>query len=63
LGLHGWVRNLPDGRVEIVAAGPPESITAIDAMVRSGPLMARVDYVESNEYPHEVDVPKTFEVR
>ena len=63
LGLRGWVRNLPDGRVEIVAAGPSPAMHGLDAAVRSGPRLSRVDHVESKEYPHEMDLPKAFEVR
>lgn len=63
LGVHGWVRNLSDGRVEIVAAGPAAAISALDAAVRSGPRFGRVDGVESTEYPHEVDIPNAFEIR
>lgn len=46
LGLTGWVRNLPDGRVEAVAEGEP---TALDRWVdycHAGPPAARVDGVE-----------------
>jgi acylphosphatase len=63
LGLRGWVRNLPDGRVEVVAAGPAHAVESLDADLRTGPRLSRVDHVESNEYPHEVDLSKAFEVR
>jgi acylphosphatase len=33
--IRGWVRNLPDGRVELLADGPPEAIQAFLADVRS----------------------------
>jgi acylphosphatase len=32
--VRGWVRNLPDGRVELLAAGPAEAIEAFLADVR-----------------------------
>ncbi len=45
LGCAGWVRNLPDGRVEAVIAGPPDAVQAmLDAFSR-GPVGARVDDV------------------
>lgn len=42
LGVTGWVRNLPDGRVEIWAEGPESSVTAFLEQVRRGPRAARV---------------------
>jgi acylphosphatase len=63
LGLHGWVRNLPDGRVEVVASGTEPSMEALDAAVRAGPGLALVRGVETTYYQHEVDIPNTFEVR
>ncbi len=44
-GCAGWVRNLPDGRVEAVVAGPAHAVQAtLDAIAR-GPDAARVDGV------------------
>ena len=44
-GCAGWVRNLPDGRVEAVVAGPADAVQAtLDAIAR-GPHGARVDGV------------------
>ena len=43
--LTGWVRNLPDGRVEVVACGDPEQLEAFRAWLRKGPPAARVDHV------------------
>jgi acylphosphatase len=42
-GLHGWVRNLPDGRVEISAEGEAASLERFEWHVRQGPPAARVD--------------------
>jgi len=47
LGLTGWVRNLPDGRVEAVFEGPEENLKRILAWCRQGPPAARVDKVEA----------------
>lgn len=63
LELAGWVTNLPDGRVEVVAAGPSGQLDQLDAVLRTGPSMASVTNVESAEYQHEVDVDKAFEIR
>lgn len=45
-GLSGWVRNLPDGRVEAVFEGPADAVDSLLAWCRLGPRMARVDRVE-----------------
>ena len=46
LGLTGWVRNNPDGAVEVVASGSAEQLAALHAKLRTGPRAARVDDVE-----------------
>ncbi|AAU93141.1 MULTISPECIES: acylphosphatase [Methylococcus] len=49
LGLTGWVRNLPDGRVELVAEGDAESVDALLAWCRRGPPLARVTGLDVRE--------------
>lgn len=46
LGLSGWVRNRPEGSVEILADGPEAAIEALVRQCREGPPAARVDDVE-----------------
>lgn len=46
LGLSGWVRNLPDGRVEAVLVGEKEKIKRVIKKCRQGPPLARVSEVE-----------------
>jgi acylphosphatase len=41
-GVRGWVKNLPDGRVEALLEGDEESVTRIERALRSGPRGARV---------------------
>lgn len=47
LGLTGWVRNLLDGRVEIVIEGKRKNLEMLEAWSHRGPAMARVDQVET----------------
>ena len=47
LGLRGWVRNLPDGRVEAVFVGDEAACKKALEFVRRGPPHARVDEVET----------------
>jgi acylphosphatase len=42
LGLKGFVRNLPDGRVEVLACGPEEAVQALIKWLWVGPSAARV---------------------
>ena len=44
-GVHGWVRNLPDGRVEARLEGDAESVERVEAALRRGPSSSRVDEV------------------
>ena len=45
LGLSGWVRNLVDGRVEVIACGDRQSLADLERWLHSGPELARVDSV------------------
>lgn len=45
-GLTGWVRNLPDGRVEAVFEGEREEVEAVIGWCRQGPPIARVEDVK-----------------
>jgi acylphosphatase len=51
LKLSGWVRNLPDGRVEAIATGPPARLKRFDAELRIGPPRAEVTSVQVEEAP------------
>lgn len=45
LGLRGHARNLPDGRVEVLAAGEPHAVDCLAQWLEDGPPQARVDAV------------------
>ena len=44
--LKGWVRNLPDGRVEAVFEGEKKEIEKVIKWARKGPVLANVKKVE-----------------
>ena len=55
-GVHGRVRNRPDGAVEAVFEGPPEAVEALVRFCETGPRSARVSRVEvSDEAPEGLD--------
>jgi len=45
-GVTGWVRNLPDGRVEVWVEGEAEAVRSLEDAVARGPRHARVTEVE-----------------
>jgi acylphosphatase len=45
-GLAGLVRNLLDGRVEVLAEGDEAALTRLERAIRQGPSRARVEHVE-----------------
>ena len=49
LGVTGWVRNLPDGRVETVFEGEQEAAETMLAWCRTGTAPAHVSHVEYDE--------------
>jgi acylphosphatase len=46
LGLHGWVRNRPDGSVQALVTGEEGAVRALLTACRRGPVLARVDRIE-----------------
>ena len=60
LQLDGWVKNLADGRVEVVAAGEPAAVAALTSWLWQGPPAARVDAVQVEEWTSSV--PRGFAV-
>ena len=62
LGLEGYVQNLPDGSVEVVARGAREAVLQLEGALARGPVAARVDGVEKAEISHNLSLPKPFGV-
>ncbi len=62
LGLAGWVRNRPDGSVEIVAQGGTEALHALKDWCMEGPPLARVSKIDETWNP-VTERYKTVEIR
>jgi acylphosphatase len=52
-GVQGWVRNLPDGRVEASFEGPPDEVEHLLEWARHGPQLAVVTNVTVHAEPPE----------
>ena len=61
LNLRGWVRNLPSGSVECLAAGSAAALAQFEDRLRQGPVLARVDFIESTD-SHGVSI-EGFHIR
>jgi acylphosphatase len=51
LGLSGWARNLPDGRVEVLACGDKEKLDQLYEWLKQGPRNANVTDLTYEELP------------
>jgi acylphosphatase len=51
LGVRGYARNLPDGRVEVLACGEPASVEAFVGWLWTGSSASKVTGVEVAEVP------------
>ena len=60
--VNGWVRNLDDGRVEIVAEGEESNVNTLANWCKTGPANSRVDEFELSEET-STDEFENFEVR
>ena len=49
LDLTGWARNLPDGRVEVIACGQSDKINELHEWLKQGPPLAKVTDVTREE--------------
>jgi acylphosphatase len=59
--VRGWVKNLPDRRVEVVAAGDAHAISTLTRWLWQGPPRARVVSVTVEEWSGKT--PDDFSVR
>jgi acylphosphatase len=53
LDITGWVRNLLDGRVEVLASGTTENMDSLELWLWQGTPSSQVEHVEIKEVPFE----------
>jgi len=63
LGLRGWTRNLPNGQVEVVAAGDSALLDRLRSALQRGPRHAEVAGVEETQISDEPGDFKSFDIR
>ena len=61
-GVAGWVRNNPDGSVELEAGGPASALARLRDAVQAGPAGARVEGVEERPAAPDATLPFPFMV-
>lgn len=60
LGVRGHARNLPDGTVEVLAAGAEDAVAGLCAWLQQGPPAARVDAVSVESVAVPEPMPTAF---
>lgn len=60
LGIRGWVQNLSNGEVEILAEALEEHLNALVSWCKKGPPLAVVENVYVHEEPYMGDLPEFF---
>ncbi len=63
LEVTGWARNLPDGRVEVLAYGEPAAVRAFLDWLWTGSTASRVTAVEESDLESAVPPPAEFTTR
>jgi len=62
MGISGWVRNLDDGRVEVLAQGDMEKLEKFKGKLSRGPVISRVEDIECKYIDYDKEYKK-FEIR
>ena len=63
LSMRGWVSNLPDGTVEVVADGSAPLLAELQRALARGPSAAQVSGVEKLDVPHDIVLPNFFQIK
>ncbi len=58
--IKGWIRNLKDGRVEVLACGVPKDLEIFVGWLKEGPPLASVEEFEQEE--HACEIHQTFKI-
>jgi len=53
LNIKGWVKNMSDGSVKIVAQGTIDNLYSLFAYIKKGPPLSRVDNALMTDYPED----------
>jgi acylphosphatase len=62
LGLNGWVRNLHDGKVEVLAQGPDDKLEELKKYLLRGPSFSLVENLQTETIEYD-KAYKGFEIR
>jgi len=63
LGIKGWVKNMPDGSVRIIASGSVDNVYNLITYIKKGPPGARVESVAVTDYPETAEEFNNFTIR
>ena len=62
LGLFGWVKNLENGKVEVLTEGEEEKIKELIGWLKRGPVLSKVDRLDLKWQEHKGEF-KNFEIK
>lgn len=61
--VSGWVRNLPEGTVEVMAQGNPKNLQRLVAWCEKGPTRAVVDAIDVDRPSLKSPLPEAFTIK